>query len=989
MPRLPSIPRPDGRLLLATLCLLSACSSGKKGGDDLGGPTGAIALNLSPGSATVAQGGSTVVTGTLTRSGGFTGEVAILVANAPSTVNAAAFLETLGSTTTATIAVQVGATTPAQTYDITILAQASGVATATAHFMLTVTPQQGYVILGVTPSGDVSLAQGTTDNTKTLTISRFNYTAALALTAENLPAGLTVSFSPSLATGNSAALSITANASVTPGSYTILLRGTGPSSLQAPGEGNPANFTAAYTMVVNVTSGGSFTLGITPTGGVSLAQGTTNNSKTVTITRNNYAASVTLAAENLPAGLTASFAGNPVSGNSSVLTLTAGASVAPGTYNLTIRGTGPAALRAPDDTVNLEATTTLSVIVTATATGSFALGITPTGGVTLQQGAADNSKTVTITRSNYTPAVTLTAENLPSGLTAAFAGNPVSGNSSMLTLTAGAGVTPNTYTITIRGTGPAALRAPGDTASLDATATLSVTITATPTGSFALGITPTGGVTLQQGSSNNSKTVTITRTNYTANVSLSAENLPTGLTAAFAGNPVSGNSSVLTLTAGASTAPGTYTITIRGTGPAALRAPGSAPGLDATVTLTVTVSAPAPGGPFNVTVSFVGCTTEKPTHFFVQDGSGAWTRVVGTGDVYSFTLTQPKAGILYGHSIWPAGLELSYWASSELAAVNPFRFCQAPVSTPPTRSLTGTLSGKAPDEWVYLSFGNSSTSAGNGSFSISNTLEGTHDFVAHLSAITPGAVNYLWGPNDRVILIRDRVGDGSSVGTINLSTGATVVPGTLTVADLAAGENIYPKMYYRTGASCDQAQFISPYEVQTGAPVSMYGVPANLQRASDFHELEIVSRATNGWARSRWESFHTMANRSVTLGQLSLATVTKVPATYLRMRAAFNLPAGYNAGVLFDYTDMPDGPFGDPGTGFTKISASFAYLGGPGDYVLEIPDMTGVAGWSDALSPGKNNKQTWGVRLYGDTHGGNRCAEGAQKFQAVLRGATN
>ena len=483
MHRQPSLRRHDGRLVLITLgLLLAACKSGGDGGDDVGGPTGAISLSLNPGSATVAQGGSTTVTGTLTRSGGFTGAVDVLVANAPSTVNAAAFLETHGTTTTATIAVQVGATTPAQTYDITIIAQASGVASVTAHFMLTVTAQQGYAILGVTPSGDLTMAPGTTNNTRTLTISRFNYSAALALTAENLPVGLTVSFSPSLTTGNSAALSFTASAGLTPGSYTILLRGTGPNSLQAPAEGDPANFTAAYTMVVNVTSGGSFGLGVTPTGGVNLQQGTSDNSRSVTITRNNYPAAVTLAAENLPTGLTAAFSPNPASTNSSTLTLTASATVAPNTYTITIRGTGPAALRGDQDSFSLESTTTLSVTVTAAPTGSFTLSLAPSASVTLQQGSSDNSRTVSISRTSYTGGITLTAENLPTGLTAAFSPNPASGTSAALTLTASATVAPNTYTVTIRGTGPAALRAPGTAPApaLDATVALTVTVTAAP-----------------------------------------------------------------------------------------------------------------------------------------------------------------------------------------------------------------------------------------------------------------------------------------------------------------------------------------------------------------------------------------------------------------------------------------------------------------------------------------------------------------------------
>jgi uncharacterized membrane protein len=966
MTSLPSLPRFAGRLSLALLCLLSfACKSGGgDGGDDVGGPTGAIALSLNPGSATVAQGGSTVVTGTLTRSGGFSGEVSILVANAPSTVNAAAFLETIGSTTTATIAVQVGAATPAQTYDITIIAQASGVATATAHFMLTVTAQQGYAILGVTPSGDVTLAPGTTDNTKTLTISRFNYTASLALTAENLPAGLTVSFSPSLTTGNSAALSITASTSVTPGNYTILLRGTGPSSLQAPGEGGTDNFTAAYTMVVHVTSGGSFTLGVTPTGGVNLQQGTSDNSKSVTITRNNYPGAVTLTAENLPTGLTAAFAPSPTSGNSSTLTLTAAASLAPNTYTITIRGTGPAALKATADSVSLEALTTLSVTVTAAPASGFALGITPAGAVSLQQGTSNNTKTVTINRTNYSSDVTLAAENLPAGLTAAFSPNPASGTSSTLTLSANGTVAPNTYTITIRGTGPSAL---------DATVTVSVTVTAAPTGSFTLSLTPSTSVTLQQGSSDNSRTVGIARNNYTASVTLTAENLPTGLTAAFAPNPASGTSATLTLTASGTVAANTYTITIRGTGPAALRAPGTGPvpALDATVTLTVTVTA-APPASGNVTVSFVYCeSASKPQHFWARDGSAAWVKVTGSADRYSFDVFQGKATIVWYNGI----LRVRYLTQAELTASTPYLVCPPPGSSP--RTISVTMSGKTDAfETTFLAFADAERLWGNGVNTLFPTLPGPHDFMAYLSPATG---------NDRLAIIRDlNPANGASIGTVDMSAAPSMVPATISLAGSPPG-SVYFTIRYATGATCDRIE-INPTRVSSvGTSFTASGVAAAQQRASDFHNVLIdVLSGPNG-ERTLEESFHSWGNRTLTLGvPLPVPSVTNLSATRTRYQVAFTLPDGYQEQAVFTYY-TPSGPFDGSPILQGEVRASFAWMGSTGSQVLVVPDLSGVPGWSDSFLPGLSSV-TWKLMVTGDSSGGNRCVEGARRITANRQG---
>jgi hypothetical protein len=749
MPQLRAkLPAQMGLLVATALAFVGGCTSK---GDDGGpsGPTAAIALSLNPTSATVVQGGSSTVMGTLTRSGGFTGDVNLFLVNAPGTVTATAILQTVGATTTATITVQVGAATAAQTYDITVLAQASGLADATAHFSLTVT-----------------------------------------------------------------------------------------------------------------------------------------------------------------------------------------------------------------------------------AAGSFALDIAPAGGVTLQQGTTNNAKSVTITRTNYTQNVTLTAENLPTGLTAAFAGNPVGGNSSVLTLTASASVTPNTYTITIRGTGPAALRAPGDTVNLDATTTLNVTITATPSGSFSLGITPAGSVTLQQGATDNSKTVTIARINYTASITLTAENLPSGLTAAFAGNPVSGNSSVLTLTANATVTPNTYSITIRGTGPAALRAPGGGASVEATTTVIVIVTAAAPAG--NVTISFAGCVdSKKPTHLWAQDGTAPWFQVIGSNDVYSFNIAQTKAGVLWHLNASPS-IELEFRTTAELTATNPFRFCGPP---PAPRAVTVSLSGIGSADLSTWAFGGASSFAfngfGNGVQRLVGVLPGVHDFVGYWN---PDGTS---GASDRVVFLRDKdPPNEGSVGSADFATGPTMVPGTITIVGGSGGEIVRGEMGYLTGASCDAAgidwrKFFLESGGQ-GSGYTAYGVPAGQQRASDFHELLIYS-----FSRSVRESFHTMANRTMTLPpNLTTVAVTKLTGgSHARPQLVLTLPPEYQTGVTLTFAQ--ENPFGGS-TQIGVMGASFAYLGASGSQTLAFPSMTGVAGWDDAFM--SNAGSQWSLTVSNVSNGGNHCVEGARTIIARKSG---
>jgi hypothetical protein len=202
---------------------------------------------------------------------------------------------------------------------------------------------------------------------------------------------------------------------------------------------------------------------------------------------------------------------------------------------------------APQDSTDYT-TAADSVTLTVNPAPSFTLSDFP-GALTVVQGKSGTS-TVTVNDLNgFTGEVTLSATGLPSGVTASFVPNPTTG-SSVLTLTASSSAAIGSATITIKGT----------SGSLTASTTLALTI---PAPSFTLGASP-ASLTVAQGASGKS-TITVTGQNgFTGSVTLAASGLPSGVTAAFATNPTTG-SSVLTLTASGSAAPGAATVTIKGT----------------------------------------------------------------------------------------------------------------------------------------------------------------------------------------------------------------------------------------------------------------------------------------------------------------------------------------------------------------------------------------------------------------------------------------
>jgi hypothetical protein len=178
---------------------------------------------------------------------------------------------------------------------------------------------------------------------------------------------------------------------------------------------------------------------------------------------------------------------------------------------------------------------------------------------------------VTITRTNFTGGVQLSAENLPADLTATFNPATLSGSAtaSTVTIAAAAAAAPATTSITIRATGSGVT---------DATSALSLIVAAAPAYTLTLA-SPTTSIT--QGASG-SIDVALARTNFTGTVTFAVSGLPTGATAAFAPTSTTTNASVLTIMTGTAAA-GTYPITVTGT----------AAGLtDRTVTFSLGITAP-------------------------------------------------------------------------------------------------------------------------------------------------------------------------------------------------------------------------------------------------------------------------------------------------------------------------------------------------------------------------------------------------------------
>ncbi len=337
-------------------------------------PAPTYTVGTSAMSLTLTQGNSGSSTITVTPQNGFTGSVTLGTAALPSGVSAT--FGTNPTTGSSLLTVTASGSAAAGPFPLTVTGTFGG--RSVPVVIMTVINQAPSFSLGASPAS-VTVVQGSSGTSSITVTPQIGFSGSVTLGAPNLPGGLSASFSPN-PTSAASVLTLSANGSIPAGNYPVII--TGASGPQ----------TVTTTLAVTVTPPAtlpSFTLGATPAS-MSLNPGTSGTSSITVSPQSGFNGSVTLGASGLPSGLTASFAPNPTTGTST-LTLTAGNSVSPGNYPLTITGTS--------GSLTANTPISLNVIVPTTT----ALSITPSGG-TLAAGASYTlTATVSPTSGSTTP----------------------------------------------------------------------------------------------------------------------------------------------------------------------------------------------------------------------------------------------------------------------------------------------------------------------------------------------------------------------------------------------------------------------------------------------------------------------------------------------------------------------------------------------------------------------------------------------------------
>jgi hypothetical protein len=674
-------------------------------------------------------------------------------------------------------------------------------------------------------------------------------------------------------------------------------------------------------------------------GSLSVAQGQ-SGTVAVTLTRGgSFTGAVDLTIEGAPTGVTASATPAQVAAGATTATITvqAAATAAAGTATLTVRAKGSGVT---------DATAAIALTVTA---------VTPPGGIALALSGATVSVVqgqtatlgATLTRSgSFAGAVALTVEGLPTGVTANVTPASVAAGATTatITLTAAATAAAGSATITIRGTGT------GVTA---ATATASLTVTAAPpAGSFTLALSPTSA-SLQQGQST-TVTVSIGRAGgFTGTVNLTAT-VPTGITAAFSSQAVTGTTATLTLTAAATASVGAATVTVAGSATGIASA-------SAQVALTITAPPPATGS-----IAWTYCGTDRPVYFAVQDGTGPWSRVsAGSDGVFRFDISSSRGGVAAVQAVGNGHtMKVYYFTRDELVSQGR-SFCDDPG----TRTVTGTVAGVAATDLVNIGFAGKaatvSPSAGT-AWTLTNVSGGTRDLVAARAALSLSGLNVSYTLSGLLLRRNVAVGSGGAQPVLDFASSAAITPASanLTLANLN-GEFATLVTMFATANSGSGALLYTDVG-NTATTRTWRGVPAASQASGDLHTL--IGSATASLTNSlvgRQATLYTsaVADRTLTFGPAlgAVTTGTVAGSGMVRFRSQYTMQAQYNRLIIVQYQQTSNARI-------HEIQASSGYLGGT-SVDVSVPDLSGLSGWLAAYGLASGVSTTWTFTASGWTGG--------------------
>lgn len=348
-------------------------------------------------------------------------------------------------------------------------------------------------------------------------------------------------------------------------------------------------------------------------------------------------------------------------------------------------------------------------------------------------------------------------------------------------------------------------------------------------------------------------------------------------------------------------------------------------------------------------------TCAPPTWFAAQDGNGAWQQVQPSAGTYRFSIATNRGGYAYAEN--GTNLTVRYLSNAELTG--------ATIDMCPPRYETKTVRGVGAhssigETWTYqMGGGVAQSTTASPNFVMADVRPGSHDLVSWIQSVG------LY----RGIIRRDlNIPNGESVGApLNLNGPESFTSQRVTMnltSGVLGNEALNHSMAYLTTAQCTESNLYT--STNHGSVPNVYGVPEQFQQPTDFHLLKFRS-ATSFQIRTLHASFKVLTSRSFALPPVvSIQSLAALPGPFKRLRVTLGqLPTAYNSSTELRYSD---------GARFMTVIASNGYTGSEA-VVVEMPDLSVVPNFPSGTPIPSTGAGSWNVILSGESMSGSLCTE--------------
>ena len=449
-------------------------------------------------------------------------------------------------------------------------------------------------------------------------------------------------------------------------------------------------------------------------------------------------------------------------------------------------------------------------------------------------------------------------------------------------------------------------------------------------------ITPAVQVAVQDAQGN---TVTSSTTNITVAIGTNPANgTLTGTTTVAAVSGVATFSNLSLNPAGAG-----YTLTASATG------------------LTGATTSPFAVGTAGGSVSMTFCSAYAPIWLAVQDGNGAWTRVLPNSGTttYEFSLSSGKGGVALVDTIYTVpSLLIAYGSLSDFTA--PASYSGDIASVCGSRTVNGSAANVGATEQAIVVLGVSAAPA-TSLYQLRNVGDGPQDLFAGRGAFsgTTFALN-------KVILRRAlSPADNSTLALLDFDAeGFAPTSANVTVTGLGADSaSVSSSFTARLGSGqLEAAGALSAFYYRAASGAQPYAaIPLAQLNANDIQYLIAGATGANS-GREAWLFFRNPLNQTLALGpDLNTPTVTKlVTAPNVRPRMQLASQTEYNRAIAAGFFQS---------TRIVLVEALAGYYGGvPATWDVTVPDLSAAAGWNSAWGLQEGTPIDWSVLAEGGTH---------------------